>query len=325
MLTEKDYCIKLCHWYEKHTRKQLNLNNPQTFNEKIQWLKLFDATPLKSCLADKYLVRDWVKKIIGKEYLIPLLGAYNNFEEIDFSVLPNQFVIKCNHGCGYNIIVKNKASLNLADTKEKLEKWLAEDFSQHSYELHYSAIKPKIIIEQFIENQNAHDLYDYKFWCFNGKVEYIQFLSERNLSGLKMAFYDRNWNKQSFVYSYPLNTKTTPKPNNLNKMIKLAEKLSQGFSHVRVDFYRMNDGKIYFEEMTFTSASGQCAWNKEEINLKLGKMIKLPDLAYNIQTKTYYKLPILPILPQQPTHLAHTSYRHYYLFGFIPFLKVIER
>lgn len=278
-------------WHKKKTGLQLNLNNPKTFNEKIQWSKLYDSTPIKTRLADKYLVRDWVAEKIGEQYLIPLLGVYDSFDEIDFDKLPKQFIIKCNHGSGYNIIVKDKSKLDLNDVKAKLDKWIVENFAfKNGCELHYRDIPPKIIIEKFIENKTSGgDLYDYKFWCFNGKVEYIQFLSERNIDGLKMAFYDKNWNKQDFVYSHPLDKKNIEKPSNLDKMIKLAEVLSADFNHVRVDFYRMDDGKLYFGEMTFTSASGVCKWNDEKINRYFGKLFKLPKLAYNIDTGEYYK------------------------------------
>ena len=278
--------------YKNVCHSNLNIKDPQNYNEKIQWLKLYDSTPIKTRLADKYLVRDWIKEKIGEEYLIPLLGVYDRFEEINFDKLPKQFVIKCNHGCGYNIIVKDKSQLDLIETKANLDKWMKENFAfKAGFEMHYRDIKPKIIIEKFIENKGTNDLYDYKFWCFNGKVEYIQFLSERNLDGLKMAFYDRNWVKQDFVYSYPLDKKNMPRPDNLDLMITLVEKLAQDFSHVRVDFYRLNDGKLYFGEMTFTSASGTCKWTDERINQYFGSLIKLPKRAYNIDTGKYYRLP----------------------------------
>ena len=267
-----------------------NIENPKTFNEKIQWLKLYDSTPIKTKLADKYLVRKWVKEKIGERYLVPLLGVYDRFEDIDFEKLPNQFVIKCNHGCGYNIVVKDKSQLDLSDAKLKVNKWMRENFAfKNGVELHYRDIEPKILIETYLENEGTSDLYDYKFWCFNGQVAYIQFLSERNLSGLKMAFYNRRWEKQNFVYSHPLDTKTIPKPANLELMIQLAEKLASEFSHVRVDFYLLNDGTIKFGEMTFTSASGVCQWNDQQINISLGQKIKLPTLAYDIDTGEYYK------------------------------------
>ncbi len=284
-----EYKKELALWFKEKTGKKLNLNNPQTYNEKIQWLKLYDSTPIKTRLADKYLVRDWIKEKIGEQYLIPLLGVYDSFDEIDFDKLPKQFVIKCNHGSGYNIIVPDKSKLDLVEAKQKVDKWMKENFAfKAGFELQYRDMTPKIIIEKYIENQNAQDLYDYKFWCFNGKVKYIQFLSERK-NGLKMAFYNTKWEKQNFVYNYPLDTKDIIKPDNLHDMILLAEKLSKGFYHVRIDFYRLDDGTIYFGEYTFTSMSGICKWNLNSINSDLGKFIKLPKLAYDMDRKVYCK------------------------------------
>ena len=214
----KKYCapemrpVMLKDWFFEKTGEILNLDNPQTFNEKIQWMKLYDSTPIKTRLADKYLVREWVKEKIGEEYLITLLGVWDNFDEIDFDKLPNQFVLKCNHGCGYNIIVKDKKTFNIENARKKINAWLREDFAfKYGFEMHYSDIPRKIIAEKYIENSD-NDLYDYKVWCFNGKAQYVQFLSERNTDGLKMAFYDRDWNKENFVYSYPIDTKENPKP-----------------------------------------------------------------------------------------------------------------
>lgn len=269
--------IALADWYYERTGKVLDLDNPQTFNEKIQWMKLYDSTPIKTRLADKYLVREWVKEKIGEEYLIPLLGVWDNFDEIDFDKLPNQFVLKCNHGCGYNIIVKDKTNFDICEARKKINSWMGEDFAfKGGFEMHYSDIPRKIIAEKYIENSN-NDLYDYKVWCFNGKAQYVQFLSERNTDGLKMAFYDRNWNKQDFVYSYPLDIKENPKPKNIDILLKLAEKLSESFSHVRVDFYITNDGQIYFGEMTFTSCSGMSNWQPKSTDLMLGQMIELRE------------------------------------------------
>lgn len=286
MIKMHKYCpedkleLALCDWYrERMQGRVLNLQNPTTYNEKVQWLKLHDATPVKTLLADKYLVRDWVAERVGQEYLIPLLGAWDSFDAIDFDSLPDRFVIKCNHGCGYNVIVKDKSQFDRAAARKKIDWWMGEDFSYKAgLEMHYSAIPHKVIVEEFIENVGSEggDLYDYKFWCFDGRVQYIQFLSERNTNGLKMAFYDREWNKQNFVYSYPLDTKDMPRPDNLDEMIAVAEKLAEGFCHVRVDLYRMDDGRLYFGEMTFTSASGACMWQPEEMDLKMGNLLKLP-------------------------------------------------
>jgi glycosyltransferase involved in cell wall biosynthesis len=290
------YRTELENWWQRIMGTELDLDNPRTLNEKIQWLKLYDSTPIKTRLADKYLVRDWVKEKVGEQYLIPLLGVYNKFDDIKFDQLPNQFVIKCNHGCGYNIIVKEKGDLNLAEAKEKVDRWMETNFAFHNgYELHYRDIQSKIIIEKYIENKSYEgetDLYDYKFWCFGGKVSYIQFISERSSGNYKMAFYTPKWEKQSFVHSHhPLDERTLPRPKNLTEMIQLAEKLSSGFSLVRVDFYRLDDGTLYFGEMTFSPASGTFIWEDEKYNLLLGKKIQLTDKAYNIDTGEYYKLP----------------------------------
>ena len=285
-LAKIDYKLnKYCHpemratalkdWYYKKTGEILNLENPQTFNEKIQWMKLYDSTPLKTRLADKYLVREWVKEKIGEEYLIPNLGVWDSFDEINFDKLPDQFVLKCNHGAGYNIIVKDKSKLDLEDARNKINAWLQEDFAfKNGFEMHYSAIPRKIIAEKYIENFD-NDLYDYKVWCFNGKAHYVQFLSERNTNGLKMAFYDREWNKQDFYNDFSYNPKEITKPNNLDLLLELSEKLAQNLNYIRVDFYITNDGQIYFGEMTFTPTSGSCTWDSYETNLMLGQMLEL--------------------------------------------------
>ena len=284
------YIGALKEWYKNITKDDLNLENPQTFNEKIQWLKLYDSTPIKTRLADKYLVRDWVKEKIGEQYLIPLLGVYDKFEEIEFNKLPNQFVIKCNHGSGWNIIVKDKTKLNLREVKEKLDKWMSTNFAfVAGFELHYKNMQPKIIIEKYMENKGSQNLYDYKFWCFNGEVKYMQFRDDFS-ANLKMVFYDLNWNKQPFYYEHPLYDKELEKPSNFQEMINIAKILCQGFAFVCVDLYRLNNGTIYFGEMTFTRSSGSAHWNDNKYNKMLGDMIKLPKLAYNIDTGEYYKL-----------------------------------
>ena len=259
-LPPRKYPKELKLWYKMATGDDLNLQHPKTYNEKIQWLKLYDSTPLKTRLSDKFLVRDWVKEKIGEEYLIPLLGVWDNFDEIDFDKLPDQFVLKANHGSGWNIIVKDKATFDWEDAKKKFDSWMRTNFAfLCGFELQYLNISPKIIAEEYLENGN-NDLFDYKVFCFDGRAESVMFLSERK-QGLKMAFYDLNWNKLPFVYSYPQNEKPIPKPEKLELLIELAEKLAAGFAHVRVDFYVLNDGSIKFGEMTFSSASGICEWN----------------------------------------------------------------
>lgn len=274
-LPPRKYPKELKLWYKKVMGEDLDLRNPRTFNEKIQWMKLYDATPLKTRLADKYLVRGWVKEKIGEEYLVPLLGVWDSFDKINFDELPDRFVLKANHGCGWNIIVNDKSEFNWEEAKKKFDDWMNSNFAfRAGLELHYMNIPPRIIAEQYLEN-DGNDLYDYKIFCFDGHAESIMFLSERK-KGLKMAFYDLNWNKLPFVYSYPQNEDITPRPEKLEQMIELAEKLAEGFPHVRVDFYVLNDGSIKFGEMTFTSASGTCKWNIPEQDMVYGDLIKLP-------------------------------------------------
>lgn len=268
------YAMALEDWYYNKTGKNLNLENTKTFNEIIQWTKLYDMGEDKIRLVDKYLVRDWIKEKIGEKYLVPLLGVWEKAEDIDFEQLPSRFVLKCNHGCGYNIIVTNKAEINKGVVRNKLENWLHEDFSfKNGFELQYSKIKRYIIAEEYIENNNQ-DLYDYKVFCFNGEAKYIMFLSDRK-QGLKMQFYDLDWNLQPFVYSYERNDEVIEKPENLDELIQVAEKLAADFIQVRVDFYRLNDGTWKFGEMTFTSASGIAKWEPEEYDEILGRMIDI--------------------------------------------------
>ena len=283
------YKTELENWYRRVSgNSHFSIDNPQTFNEKIQWLKLYDSTPIKTRLADKYLVRDWVKEKIGEEYLIPLLGVYDDFEEIDFDKLPNQFVIKCNHGSGYNIVVKNKSELDLNETKIKINNWMNENFAfKVGCELHYRDIQPKIVIEEFLD-EISESLYDYRFFCFNGKVELIWLDVGSGTPEHKRKIYDKNWNELNIIVKWPKLETNIPKPQNLEKMIKLSEIMSKDFALVRVDFYNVNE-KIYFGEMTFTSMSGTGKWSDERYDLKFGQMIALPNLAYNIDTGEYYE------------------------------------
>ena len=274
-------------WYNIH-HKKLNFDNLTTFNEKLQWLKLYDSTPIKTMLSDKYLVKEFVKKKIGEKYVIPLLGVYGKFEEIDFKSLPNQFVIKCNHGSGFNIIVKNKTHLNFKRVRAKINKWMNRNYAFFfGFELHYRDIKPKIIIEQFMDD-NTGDLRDYKINCFNGKPYFIWLDSDRH-SSHKRNLYDLKWNQ----LPYKVNTKypsfPSPKrPKHLEKMIDLASILSKNFAYVRVDFYIINDN-IFFGEMTFETSSGTEDISPSHFEKKLSSLLILPKLAYNIDTGEYYE------------------------------------
>lgn len=260
-------------WYYMVSGKRFCLSNPNTYNEKIQWIKIYEDSPLRTQLADKYLARSWVADKIGEKYLIPLLGVWKSFDDIDFSALPNQFVLKCNHGCKMNLVVKDKSTLDTDYVHALFERWMNTNYSYQNMELQYRNIPRRIIAEQYLENTDD-DLYDYKFWCFDGKCQFIMFLSERK-NGLKMINFDLNWKPLPFTYDHEKCMETMERPSNLKEMIVLAEKLSKGFRHARVDFYRLNDGTIKFGEMTFTSAGGVQKWTPSEYNTIIGNLITL--------------------------------------------------
>lgn len=261
-------------WYRGIMGETLDLENPQTFNEKIQWIKLNDFDELNTKLVDKYLVKKWVKEKIGEAHVIPLLGVYDIPDDINWGALPKEFVIKCNHGSGWKIDVTDKKNIDIVAINIKLSRWLNTTYGISGFELQYYKIPPKIIIEKKIHNKGHQDIIDYKFMCFNGKVKYIQVILDRSTNPT-MVFYDTNWIKQTFVYMYPLYDKEIDKPANLNDMISIAEELSSDFKFVRVDLYRLDDGSIYFGEMTFTPHNGVIRWNEKDIDMKFGNLLRL--------------------------------------------------
>ena len=271
---KQNYISKL---YQKRTGMQMNWENPQLYTEKMQWAKLFESTDEKSICADKYAVREWVKKRIGEEYLIPLLGKWEKFEDIPFEKLPNRFVLKTTNGSSTNVIVSDKTKMNLKEMKTKFHGWLSVDASYiKGFEMHYSKIKPQIIAEKFIES-STEDLPDYKFLCFGGKVYYC-WVDVGRYHNHKRNVYDLEWKLQPWNQYYYGNTKEElPKPKNFDLMVELATKLCQGFSHVRVDLYNIN-GKIYFGEMTFTNGSGFEPIVPKKYNLMLGNLWEIPSL-----------------------------------------------
>ncbi len=274
LVPPKYYHILIKVFYMVEVHEFINIKNPKSINEKVQWLKLYSSKlELKQKLADKFEVRSWVESKIGAEYLIPILGVWDRIEDVNFDKLPNQFVLKSTHGCGCNYIVYDKNNINLKIIKKKFNTWRNINYSYYSGELHYRNIKQRIIAEKYIENSH-NELSDYKVFCFNGKAKYIMYLTDRK-SQLKMSFYDLDWNLQSFTYSYPKNNKKCNRPKYLNEMINLAERLSEPFDLVRVDFYILNDDSIKFGEMTFASAGGFCKWTPLKYNMTLGNLVDI--------------------------------------------------
>lgn len=275
---DDDTYLKLIYWQK--IGKKLNLKNPTTFNEKLQWLKLHDHNAEYIKLVDKYEVKKIVKEIIGEEYIIPTLGVWENFEDIDFNQLPNQFVLKCTHDSGGIVICKNKSEFDLEYARKKINKSLNRNYYYHGREWPYKNVKPRIIAEQYMEETGEKELKDYKFMTFSGKVKCSFVCSERNTEGLKVDFFDLNWKRMPFTRHYPNSNKYIEKPKNYDLMIKLSEKLAGNIPFVRVDFYEIN-GKIYFGEMTFYPGSGLEEFSPEEWDKKIGDMIDLSNINKN--------------------------------------------
>lgn len=278
--------------YKSRMGKKLNLQNPQTFNEKLQWLKQYDRRPEYTMMVDKYKVRDYIADKLGEEYLIPLLGVWDDPDEIDFDALPNQFVLKCNHNSGLGMcICKDKSKLDVQKVKEELRKGLKQDYYLTGREWPYKDVPRKIICEKYMIDHSDHEmpdneenksgkndgLNDYKFMCFNGKVMCSFVCSDRfGDEGLKVTFFDKDWNVLPFERHYPKSQKPIPKPINYEKMIAFSEKLSQGIPFVRTDFYEI-DRKLYFGEITFFPGSGFEEFTPESADEGLGNWIKLPE------------------------------------------------
>lgn len=255
--------------------KKLNLNNPQTFNEKLQWLKLYDRNPKSTQLVDKYNVRYYIKETIGEEYLIPLLGVWNSFEEIEKDKLPNQFVLKTTHDSGGVVICLDKETFDWDMAKQKLNKSLNKNYYNFSKEWPYKNVKPRIIAEKYMVDESGYELKDYKFFCFNGTPE-IMFIASDRTTSTKFDFFDMNFNHLPVKQHYENNSdKDFDKPRSFENMITLSKHLSKNIPHVRVDFYDIN-GHIYFGELTFYIFSGFVDFTPEKYDLILGEYLQLP-------------------------------------------------
>ena len=259
--------------YKGKMGKKLNLENPITYNEKLQWLKIHDRRPLYTKLADKYEVREYIREKIGEEYLIPLLGVYDSFEEIDFDKLPNQFVLKTTHDSGGVVICRDKANFDKESAKEKLNKSQLRNYYYGSREYQYKNIKPRIICEKYMVDESNTELKDYKFFCFNGEVKALFIATERAIKP-KFDFFDTDFNHMPFKQGYDNSSKKINKPKAFDEMILLSRKLSEGFPHIRIDLYDIN-GRIYFGEYTLHHFSGTTKFEPESYDELFGSWIDL--------------------------------------------------
>lgn len=255
--------------------KPLHLDDPKTMNEKLQWLKLYNRRPEYTCMVDKVLAKGYAAGIIGDEYIVPTLGVWNSFDEIDFDKLPNQFVLKTNHSGGNLgvVICKNKATFDKKAAKKKLEKSLKKDLSRMFVEWPYRNVERKILAEKFL----GEDPVDYKFYCFNGYADVVLVCIERETGHPKFYFFDKEWNLRR------LNKRgkdapegfTLPKPEGMDEMFEVAAHLSEGLPYARIDLYNIH-GKIYFGEITLFPYSGFDDNRLPEADLYFGNLIKLP-------------------------------------------------
>lgn len=277
ILSDKMY-IKI--QYRSITGRKLNLNNPVRYNEKLQWLKLYDHKPEYTDYVDKIKVKSIISKSIGEKYIIPTIGVWDNVDDIDFDKLPDQFVIKCNHDSHSVCICKNKLEFDIQKTKEKLSKALKRNMFYYGREWPYKNISPQILAEKYMEDESG-GLQDYKVLCFDGIPKLIQLHSGRFTDGYTQDFYDVDWNLQPFNQRGEQNSKIPQnKPVFLEEMLELSAKLSKNIPHVRVDWYYAND-QLYFGELTFFDAAGYDEFVPDEYNNIIGDWIKLPMININ--------------------------------------------
>ena len=257
--------------------------NPTTYNEKLQWLKVYDRKPLYTKLVDKYEVRKFVAERIGEQYLIPLLGVWDHFDDIDFDKLPDQFVLKCTHDSNSVVVCHNKASFDVEAARKRLNEHLKMNFYYNAREWPYKNVKPRIIAEKYMEDQATKELRDYKFFAFDGIVRALFIASDRldTERDTKFDFFDVGFTPIDLRHGHPNSAKLPQKPECYEKMVELACQISDGFPELRVDFYEVN-GRVFFGEITLFHHSGFVPFEPEEWDAVFGSWIKLPG---NMGTK----------------------------------------
>lgn len=269
--------LKMC--YHAVFGRGLDLTHPETFNEKLQWLKLYDKKTEYTRMVDKYEAKKYISEEVGKQYIIPTLGVWEQFKEIDFDKLPDQFVLKCTHDSGGIIVCQDKTKFDKEKARKRIERSLVKNFYYDWREYPYKNVKPRIIAEQYMENFQKGELIDYKVMCFNGKAKCVFTCTERfSSTGLKVTFYNLDWKRMPFERHYPSSETEIEKPRNFDQMICLAERLSNKIPFLRVDFYEVNN-QIYIGELTFYPGSGFEEFVPERYDYILGSWLRLPDIG----------------------------------------------
>ena len=276
LFKDDELYLKLLFLFEMHYWP--DLKHPKTFNEKLQWLKLHNRKPEFTTMVDKYAVKKYVADRIGEQYIIPTLGVWDSFDQIDFDSLPNQFVLKTTHGGGglAVVICKDKKTFDKRRAKKKKKKSLNSDIYMKYREWPYKDVPKRIIAEKYMVDESGTELKDYKFFCFNGEPKYMLLVSGRLAGKKRFDYFDLNWNHLPVHdVGCPGAERLPAKPDNFEEMIFIVKKLSKGMTHVRVDFYNINC-KIFFGELTFFDGSGLCVYDPREWDFKFGQFLKLP-------------------------------------------------
>ncbi len=264
--------------YKVFMGKRLNLKNPKTYNEKLQWLKYYYRIPTHIPLVDKYEVRSYIASLFGEEHLIPCYGVFECWDDIDFEALPNEFVVKCTHDSGSVAICRDKATWDCQRARELIEKGLAHNQFYLSREWPYKHVKPRIIVEALLRDEANEDLKDYKFMCFNGQAKAVYTVSGREaVGGPYETYFDMNWERLPVAHHYEPCPDVIEKPVCFDQMVACANRISEKEPFVRVDFYEVN-GKMYFGEITFFPSGGRFAFNPESFDELFGSWITLPAI-----------------------------------------------
>lgn len=263
--------------------KTVNWENPQTYNEKLQWLKIYDRTPLYTIMVDKYLVKKYVSEIIGDKYIIPTIGVWDNVDDIDFKTLPDKFVLKCNHNSGGGMFIcKDKSKIDYSKVRAGLKKGLQDNYYIWNREWPYKNVPRKIIAEKYMEDKITGELRDYKFFCFDGDIKGLFIATDRSKGEHSVCFdfFDEDFNHLSLLHGHP-NAKQIPnKPSKFEEMKEIARTLSKGIPHIRVDLYEIN-GEVYFGELTFSHWGGFMPFIPPDWDLKFGEWIHLKKIEKN--------------------------------------------
>ena len=260
--------------YRLEMKRKPNLKEPKTFNEKLNWIKLYLRKPVMTTMVDKYEVKKYVSEIIGSEYVIPSIAIYDKWDDIDFDLLKAPFVLKTTHSSGVIAVVKDKGAFDFEATKKMFNKSLKQNYFYSCREWPYKNVKPRIIVEQFVKDSKEDNLPVYKFFCFNGEPYLVQTIKNDKTSYETIDYFDMDWKFLNLKQNFENSEVPLSKPSNFEEMKELAAMLSKGFPFVRVDLYSVN-GKVYFSEFTFFSDAGYQRFYPDEWDMILGEKIVL--------------------------------------------------